>query len=116
MPLLGLRNMGADQLLNAHFETNDRDERVIAVSYRSNLTYVPFLYQEAAEVMKATVRTVGTGVPEIVTRAFYGKNELSLRTPSGAAANYANGRITREQLIGLSEVRINGESVKPNAL
>ncbi len=116
VPLLGLRNLAADQLLNAHFDTNDRNERVVAVTYRSNLTYVPFIYQEAAEVMKTTVRTVGTGVPEIETKVFYGKNELSLRTPSGAAANYSNGRITREQLIGLSEVRINGETVKPNAL
>jgi hypothetical protein len=110
------RNLAPDQMLNAHFEVNDKNERVVMVSYRSNLTFVPYIYQEASDVAKSTVQTVGAAtVPAIHTRVYYGKNEMDLRTPSGVAADYANGRITRDQLIGLSEVHINGEKVTPNA-
>jgi flagellar hook assembly protein FlgD len=112
---LTARNLAADQMLNAHFETNEQGERSVMVSYRSNLTYVPYIYQEAADVVKSTVQTVGTAAKSIHTRVYYGKNELDLRTTPEAAANYANGRITRDQLIGLSEARINGETVTPNA-
>jgi len=112
---LTARNLAADQMLNAHFETNEQGERSVMVSYRSNLTYVPYIYQEAADVVKSTVQTVGNAAKSIHTRVYYGKNELDLRTTPEAAANYANGRITRDQLIGLSEARINGETVTPNA-
>jgi hypothetical protein len=112
---LTARNLSADQVLNAHFEVNEKNERVVMVSYRSNLTYVPYIYQEASDVAKSTVQTVGSVVPAIHTRVYYGKNEMDIRTPSGVAANYAEGRITRDQLIGLSDVRINGEKVTPNA-
>lgn len=116
VPFLTARNLAADQVLNAHFDMDEKNERVVTVSYRSNLTYVPYIYQEASEVVKSTVQTVGNTVPTIQTRVYYGKNEMDLRTPSGVAADYANGRITRDQLVGLSDVRINGEKVTPNAL
>jgi hypothetical protein len=115
VPFLTARNLSADQMLNAHFESNDKNERVVMVSYRSNLTYVPYIYQEASDVVKSTEQTVGSVVPTIDTRVYYGKNEMDIRTPSGVAADYAGGRITRDQLIGFSDVRINGEKVTPNA-
>ena len=115
VPFLAARNLAADQILNAHFEMNDKNERTVMVSYRSNLTYVPYIYQEASDVAKSTVQTVGNAVPEIHIRVYYGKNEMDLRIPSGVAVNVASGRITRDQLIGLSDVRINGEKVSPNA-
>jgi hypothetical protein len=51
---------------------------------------------------------------EISTRVYYGNNELSLRTPTRVAANYASGRIGREELLSLSDIQINGMKVGPN--
>jgi hypothetical protein len=109
------RNLAPDQMLNAHFEMDEKNERMVMVSYRSNLTFVPYIYQEASDVAKSTVQSVGSAAPTIHIRVYYGKNEMDLRMPSGVAADYANGRITRDQLVGLSDVRINGEKVTPNA-
>jgi hypothetical protein len=72
------------------------------------------LYQEAIQVIKTAVNSVGTSVKEINTRVYYGKNELALVTPSPAAANYASGRINDTALLQLSDVRINGQKVGPN--
>jgi hypothetical protein len=75
---------------------------------------VPYLYQEALEVIKTSVNSVGTGLKEITTRVYYGKNELTLVTSTPAAANYASGKITQTQLLQLSDIHINGEKVGPN--
>lgn len=112
--VLGFNNLSPDQVLNAHFDKNSNGDSVIAVSYRSNLTYVPYLYQEAAEVIKTTVNSVGTGLKEISTRVYYGKNELTMVTPSPVAATYSTGKIDQTKLLQLSDIHINGVKVGPN--
>lgn len=114
VPVLGFNNLTPDQVLNAHFDKNNNGEPTVVVNYRSDLTYVPYLYQEAAEVIKSSVNSVGTGLKEITTRVYYGKNELVITTPTATAANYASGKISQLQLLQLSDVHINGEKVGPN--
>ena len=114
VPSIGFNNVSKDQVLNTHFEKNINGDPVLSVTYRSNLTFVPYLYQEAAEVIKTSVNSVGTGLKEISTRVYYGKNELSLVTSTQAAANYAAGRIDQLKLLQLSDIHINGEKVGPN--
>ncbi|HEY5039966.1 MAG TPA: hypothetical protein VIJ93_12930, partial [bacterium] len=114
VPALGFNNISQDAVLNTHFDKNPNGDRVIAVSYRTKLTYVPYIYQEATEVIKTTVNSVGIGLKEIATRVYYGKNELTLVTQSQAAANYATGKIDQLQLLQLSDIHINGEKVGPN--
>jgi hypothetical protein len=115
VPALGFNNLAADEVLNAHFEKNTNGDPAIVVSYKSKLTYVPYIYQEAAEVIKTTVKSVGTGLKEIKTNVYYGKNEMTLVTPSPAAANYASGKINQIQLMQLSDIHLNGVKVGPNA-
>ncbi len=114
VPAIGFTNLTPDQVLTAHFDKNSAGETTVAISYRSQLTYGPYLYQEAADVIKASVKTVGTGLKAITTRVYYGKNELTLVTPTEVAANYATGRIGSSQLMQLSDVHINGVKVGPN--
>lgn len=114
VPAIGFTNLTPDQVLAAHFDKNANGEPIVAVSYRSQLSYGPYLYQEAADVIKASVKTVGTGLKAIATRVYYGKNELTLVTPTEVAANYASGRINEPQLLQMSDVRINGVKVGPN--
>ncbi len=113
-PAIGFTNLTPDQVLAAHFDKNAQGEPIVAVSYRSQLTYGPYLYQEAADVIKASVKTVGTGLKAITTRVYYGKNELTVETPTEVAANYAIGRISEPQLLQLSDIHINGVKVGPN--
>jgi len=114
VPAIGFTNLTPDQVLAAHFDKNGNGEPIVAVSYRSQLSYGPYLYQEAADVIKASVKTVGTGLKAIATRVYYGKNELTLVTPTEVAANYASGRINEPQLLQLSDIHINGVKVGPN--
>jgi hypothetical protein len=114
VPIMSFNNLTPDQVLNAHFDKNAAGDPTVVVNYRSNLSYLPYLYQEAIQVIKTTVNSVGTSVKEINTRVYYGKNELALVTPSPAAANYASGRINDAALLQLSDVRINGQKVGPN--
>ncbi len=114
IPAIGFNNVAKDQVLNTHFDKNGNGDPVLMVSYRSNLTFVPYLYQEAIEVIKTSVNSIGTGLKEITTRVYYGKNELTLVTPTPAAANYASGKISQTQLLQLSDIHINGEKVGPN--
>jgi len=114
VPIMSFNNLGPDQVLSAHFDKNAAGDPTVIVSYRSNLSYVPYLYNEAAEVIKTTVNSVGTGMKEINTRVYYGKNELALVTPSSVAANYALGRIDEKALLQMSDVRVNGTKVGPN--
>ncbi|HVM32664.1 MAG TPA: PorV/PorQ family protein [bacterium] len=114
VPFIGFNNLPPDHILNAHFEKNAQGDTVVAVSYQSKLDYVPYIYEEASDVIKATVNSVGTGLKDIQTRVYYGKNELSIRTPTQAAANYATGRINQTQLMQLSDIDINGQKVGPN--
>jgi hypothetical protein len=115
VPIMSFNNLSPDQVLNAHFDKNTTGESTVVVNYRSNLSYVPYLYQEAIQVIKTTVNSVGKSVKEINTHVYYGKNELDLSTPALAADNYASGRINETVLLQLSDVRINGQKVKPNA-
>jgi hypothetical protein len=114
VPAIGFTNLTPDQVLSAHFDKNPAGDTIVAVSYRSNLTYGPYLYEEAADVIKASVKTVGTSLKAITTRVYYGKNELTLITPTEVAANYATGKISESQLVQLSDVHINGVKVGPN--
>ena len=114
VPFIGFTNLPPDHILNAHFDKNADGDPIVAVSYQSKLDYVPYIYQEASDVIKATVNSVGTGLKDIQTRVYYGKNELSISTPSEAAANYASGRINQTQLMQLSNIDINGQKVGPN--
>jgi hypothetical protein len=114
VPMIGFNNLSPEQVLTTHFDKNANGEPIVVVSYRSNLTYVPYLCQEAAEVIKSSVNSVGTGLKAILTRVYYGKNELSLITSTPAAANYATGKINQLQLLELSDIHINGEKVGPN--
>ena len=114
LPIMSFNNLTPDQVLNAHFDKNAMGDTTVIVNYRSNLSYLPYLYQEAIQVIKTAVNSVGTSVKEINTRVYYGKNELALVTPSPAAANYASGRINETALLQLSDVRINGQKVGPN--
>lgn len=114
VPIMSFNNLTPDQVLNAHFDKDPRGDTTVVVNYRSNLSYVPYLYQEAIQVIKTTVNSVGTSIKEIDTRVYYGKNELALVTPSAAAANYSSGRINEAALLQLSDVRINGQKVGPN--
>ena len=114
VPFIGFTNLTPDEVLNAHFDKNANGDTITTVSYRSQLDYVPYIYNEAADVIKATVNSVGTGLKAIDTHVYYGKNELSIDTPSEAAANYAAGKINQTQLMQLSEIDINGQKVGPN--
>jgi hypothetical protein len=114
VPIMSFNNLTPDQVLNAHFDKNPTGDTTVVVNYRSNLSYLPYLYQEAIQVIKTTVNSVGTSVKEINTRVYYGKNELALVTPALAASNYASGRINETALLQLSDVRINGQKVGPN--
>jgi hypothetical protein len=114
VPSLGFPSLTPDQPLNAHFDKNAQGDQTIAVSYKSQQSYVPYLYQEAADVIKATVNSVGTGLKEILTRVYYGKNEMDLVTSTQAAANYASGKISQLQLMQLTDIHINGVKVGPN--
>lgn len=114
VPALGFNNISKDQVLNTHFDKNPNGDTIIVVSYKSNLTFVPYLYQEAAEVIKTSVNSVGTGLKGISTRVYYGKNELTLETTTQAAANYASGKIDQLKLLQLSDIKINGAKVGPN--
>ena len=114
VPAIGFTSIPPDQVLSAHFDKNPYGEPIVAVSYRSQLTYGPYLYQEAADVIKASVKTVGTGLKAISARVYYGKNEMTVVTPTQVAANYASGTISTLQLMQLSDVHINGEKVGPN--
>jgi len=114
VPIMSFNNLTPDQVLNAHFDKNATGNPTIIVNYRSNLSYLPYLYQEAIQVIKTTANSVGTSVKEINTRVYYGKNELALTTPSLVASNYASGRINETDLLQLSDVRINGQKVGPN--
>src|SRR5665213_3015761 len=114
VPIMSFNNLTSDQVLNAHFDKNPTGDTTVVVNYRSNLSYLPYLYQEAIQVIKTTVNSVGTSVKEINTRVYYGKNELALVTPALAASNYASGRINETALLQLSDVRINGQKVGPN--
>ncbi len=114
VPSIGFPTLTPDQPLNAHFDKNPNGDEIIAVSYKSQQSYVPYLYQEAADVIKTTVNSVGTGLKEISTRVYYGKNELDLVTATQAAANYASGKISQLQLMQLSDIHINGVKVGPN--
>jgi len=114
VPALGFNNVAKDQVLNTHFDKNPEGDTIIVVSYRSNLTFVPYLYQEAAEVIKTSVNSVGTGLKGISTRVYYGKNELTLETTTQAAANFASGKIDQMKLLQLSDIKINGAKVGPN--
>jgi hypothetical protein len=114
LPIMSFNNLSPENLLSAHFDKNAAGEPTVVVSYRSNLSYMPYLYDEAAQVIKTTVNSVGTGMKEINTRVYYGKNELALLTPSSVAANYAAGRIDAKALLQLSDVRVNGTKVGPN--
>lgn len=114
VPALGFPSLTPDQPLNAHFDKNANGDEVVAVSYQSQQSYVPYLYQEAADVIKTTVNSVGTGLKEISTRVYYGKNEMDLVTSTQAAANYASGKISQLQLMQLSDIHINGVKVGPN--
>jgi hypothetical protein len=114
VPMMSFNNLSPDQILSAHFDKNPAGDSTVVVSYRSGLTFMPYLYQEAVEVIKTTVNSVGTGMKEINTHVYYGKNELALVTPSSAAANYSAGRIDEKTLLQLSDVRVNGTKVGPN--
>jgi hypothetical protein len=112
--VIGFTSIPPEDVLNAHFDKNANGDPIVAVSYQSKLDYVPYIYQEASDVIKATVNSVGTGLKDIQTRVYYGKNELSINTPSEAAANYASGKINQMQLMQLSDIVINGQKVGPN--
>ena len=114
VPSIGFNNVAKDQVLNTHFDKNPNGDTIIVVSYRSNLTFVPYLYQEAAEVIKTSVNSVGTGLKGISTRVYYGKNELTLETTTQEAANFASGKIDQLKLLQLSDIKINGTKVGPN--
>lgn len=114
VPIMGFNNLTPDQVLTAHFDKNQTGDPTVVVSYRSALSYMPYLYDEAAQVIKTTVNSVGTGMKEINTHVYYGKNELALITPSQVAANYAAGRIDEKALLQLSDVRVNGTKVGMN--
>ena len=114
VPVMGFNHLSQDQVLNAHFDKNPNGEPIIIINYRSHLTYVPYLFQEAGEVIKTSVNSVGTGLKEISTRVYYGKNELAIITSTQAAANFAVGKISQLQLLQLSDIRINGVKVGPN--
>jgi len=114
VPVIGFTNLTPDDVLNAHFDKDTNGNTITIVSYRSKLDYVPYIYNEASDVIKATVNSVGTGLKAINTHVYYGKNELSINTPSEAAANYAAGKINQMQLMQLSEIDINGQKVGPN--
>ncbi len=114
VPSLGFPSLTPDQPLNAHFDKNDNGDEIVTVSYKSQQSYIPYLCQEAADVIKTTVNSVGTGLKEISTRVYYGKNELDLVTSTQAAANYASGKISQLQLMQLSDIHINGVKVGPN--
>jgi hypothetical protein len=114
IPSLGFPSLTPDQPLNAHFDKNDNGDEIVTVSYKSQQSYIPYLCQEAADVIKTTVNSVGTGLKEISTRVYYGKNELDLVTSTQAAANYASGKISQLQLMQLSDIHINGVKVGPN--
>ncbi len=114
VPVMGFNHLNPDQVLNAHFDKNLNGDAIIIINYRSHLTYVPYIFQEAGEVVKTGVNSVGTGLKEISTRVYYGKNELVIITPTQVAANFAVGKINQLQFLQLSDIHINGEKVGPN--
>lgn len=116
-PMLGFRNLAPDQVLNAHFEREPDGRRSVVISYRSNLNYVPYVYQEVSRVLKAAAASLGErDIANIVTRVYYGKNELVLRTPARSAALHAQGALGVDELLRVSDVTLNGEKISPYAI
>ena len=111
---MGFPSFIPNQVLNAHFDKNSKGETIVEVSYRSEPDLWALSLPGSRGCHQGQVKTVGTGLKAITTRVYYGKNELSLDTPTEVAANYATGKISKNQLLQLSNVKINGDKVNPN--
>jgi len=116
---LGFKNLTPGEALNSHVEKGTDGSQSLVISYKSKLTYVPYLQEEAAGVIKEAVNSVGPGFKdfkEIKIRVYYGQNGgyLEMTTPIGVAVDYAAGKTDLLKLKELSEIHINGIKVGSN--
>jgi hypothetical protein len=116
--LEGVRSLTPGEGLNSHKESDVNGDPMLVVSYKSKLNDANYVIQEAAEVMKNDVKTVGTkDFKSMLINVYYGQqgNVLSLKANTEAAENYESGKIDLLRLKQLSEVSINGVKVGPDA-
>ena len=117
MGLEGVKNLTPGEGLNSHKEPGPNGEDILVVSYKSKLNDANYVIQEAADVMKNDVKTVGTkDFKSMLINVYYGTqgNALSLKANTEAVANYGAGKIDLARLKQLSEISINGVKVGPN--
>ena len=118
MGLEGVRALTPGEGLNSHKEPDTNGDPMLVVSYKSKLNDANYVIQEAADVMKNDVKTVGTkDFKSMLINVYYGEqgNVLSLKANTEAASNYESGKIDLLRLKQLSEISINGVKVGPNA-
>ncbi len=116
--LEGVRNLTPGEGLNSHKEPDSNGDPMLVVSYKSKLNDANYVIQEAADVMKNDVKTVGTkDFKSMLINVYYGQqgNVLSVKANTEAAANYESGKIDLLRLKQLSEISINGVKVEPDA-
>ncbi len=115
--LEGVRSLTPGEGLNSHKEPDTNGDPMLVVSYKSKLNDANYVIQEAAEVMKNDVKTVGTkDFKSMLINVYYGLqgNVLSVKANTEAAANYESGKIDLLRLKQLSEITINGVKVGPD--
>jgi hypothetical protein len=118
MGLEGVRALTPGEGLNSHKEPDANGDPMLVVSYKSKLNDANYVIQEAADVMKNDVKTVGTkDFKSMLINVYYGQqgSMLSLKANTEAASNYESGKIDLLRLKQLSEISINGVKVGPNA-
>ncbi len=116
--LEGVRSLTPGEGLNSHKEPDTNGDSMLVVSYKSKLNDANYVIQEAADVMKNDIKTVGTkDFKSMLINVYYGLqgNVLSLKANTEAVANYESGKIDLLRLKNLSEISINGVKVGPDA-
>jgi hypothetical protein len=117
MGLEGVKALTPGEGLNSHRETDTNGNPALVVSYKSKLNDANYVVQEAADVMKNDVKTVGTkDFKSVVVNVYYGPqgNALTMKAPTEVIANFDAGRIDLARLKQLSDISINGVKVGPN--
>jgi hypothetical protein len=117
VPVLGFTNLPPQQVLNVHFRPTATGQTNVVINYQSRLDYVPYIYQEAGQVIRSAAKSLGTStINQVITHVYYGKNEMTIQTPSAVALEYAHRAIRLQQTLNLSTIVIDGQKVAPNGI
>jgi len=115
--LEGVKNLTPGEGLSSHKEINENGDSLLVVSYKSKVNDTNYVVEEAAEVLKSDVKMVGTrDFKYAMVNVYYGQpgSLLTMKAPTEAIANYAQGRIDLLKLKELSDIHINGIKVGTN--